>query len=241
VNPVNPEMRASDADRDRVLDVLSAAAGEGRLTAEEFDQRVEAALSSRTLGDLAALTADLGPGAGGSPAEEAVTRIGQHGGSVRRAGRWAVPPRLEMRPSWCDVTLDFTDAVITHDALLIDMKMRGGSLTLVVGPGIVVDADALTVRYADVEIDPGTQPGVPVVLRVHLAGRVRYGWVGTRRVQAGPEESWLRAAGRMRCRIRPRCGSCPPRRTAGRTWSGCSAPGAIPHDAGVSGSSREPG
>ncbi len=183
------EMRASDADRDRVVDVLRAAVTEGRLTAEEFGQRLEAALSSRTIGELAALTADLVPGR--SPATEAgeMMRIDQRGGSVRRAGRWVVPRWLEMRPSWCDVTLDFTDAVIVHDTLLIEMKMRGGSLTLVVGPGIVVDADGLTVRYADVEIDSSAQPGVPVVLRVRLTGRMRYGWIGTRRVHADSEES----------------------------------------------------
>jgi Domain of unknown function (DUF1707) len=199
-------MRASDADRDRVVDVLRAAAGEGRLTTEEFGQRVEAALSARTIGELAALTADLVPGAGwpgglaggvtggpaGSTAADAgdagdVIRIGQRGGSVRRTGRWVVPARLEMSPSWCDVTLDFTEAVIMHDTLLIDMNMRGGSLTLVVGPGIVVDADALTVRYADVEIGTGTEPGEAVVLRVRLAGRMRYGWIGTRRVSAGSD------------------------------------------------------
>jgi Domain of unknown function (DUF1707) len=185
-------MRASDADRDRVADVLRAAAGEGRLTAEEFDQRVEAALSARTIGELAALTADLVPGAGwpGGPGAHTggeVIRIGQRGGSFRRAGRWVVPPRLEMWPSWCDVTLDFSDAVIRQDTLLIDMRMRGGSLTLVVGPGIVVDADALTVRYADVEIDPSTEAGAPVMLRVRLVGRMRYGWIGTRRVRAGSD------------------------------------------------------
>src|SRR6516165_1033052 len=48
-----PEMRASDADRDRVVDVLRDAAGDGRLTADEFEERMEAALSSRTLGELA--------------------------------------------------------------------------------------------------------------------------------------------------------------------------------------------
>jgi Domain of unknown function (DUF1707) len=52
-------MRASDADRDRVVDALRAAAGDGRLTAEEFGERMEAALTSRTRGELAALTADL--------------------------------------------------------------------------------------------------------------------------------------------------------------------------------------
>ena len=46
-------------DRDRVMEVVRAAAGEGRLTPDELDERLKAALSSRTLGELAALTADL--------------------------------------------------------------------------------------------------------------------------------------------------------------------------------------
>jgi hypothetical protein len=61
-----PGVRASDADRDRVVDVLRAAAGDGRLTADEFNERMEAALSSRTLGELAVLTADLAGGPGGA-------------------------------------------------------------------------------------------------------------------------------------------------------------------------------
>ena len=134
-----PEMRASDADRDRVLDMLREAAGDGRLTADEFDERMEAALSSRTLGELAALTADLGPGPGRAgaamPQAEDVVRIDQRGGSVRRTGRWVVPQRLELRSSWCDVWLDFTDAVIPYDTLQVDLNMRGGSLVLVAGPG----------------------------------------------------------------------------------------------------------
>src|SRR5579863_3687076 len=56
-----PEMRASDADRDRVIDVLRAAAGEGRLTPDEFEERMEAVLSARTFGELARFTADLPP------------------------------------------------------------------------------------------------------------------------------------------------------------------------------------
>jgi len=104
-----------------------------------------------------------------------VIRIDQRGGSVRRSGRWVVPRRLELRSSWCDVTLDFTDAVIMHDTLHIDMNMRGGSLILVAGPGIVVDVDSLKVRYTDVELRPGAADGAPVILRVLLAGRARYG------------------------------------------------------------------
>jgi hypothetical protein len=177
-----PQMRASDADRDRVMDVLRVAAGEGRLTPDELDERLEAALSARTFGELAALTADLvaaPPGVAMAQAED-VIRIDQRGGSVRRTGRWMVPQRLELRSSWCDVWLDFTDAVITHDTLRIDLNMRGGSLVLLAGPGLVVDVDSLTLRYADFKVHPGSEPGAPVVLRVQLAGRMRYGWIEQR-------------------------------------------------------------
>jgi uncharacterized protein DUF1707 len=180
----SPEVRASDEDRDRVVDVLRVAAGDGRLTADELDERLEAALSARTLGELSVLTADLvtGPGRSGVATAQAedVIRIDQRGGSVQRTDRWVVPRRLELRPSWCDVTLDFTDAVIMHDTLRIDMNMRGGSLILVAGPGIVVDADSLTVRYTDVNIRPSAEPDAPLILRVQLAGRMRYGRIEAR-------------------------------------------------------------
>ena len=52
-------MRASDADRDRVVALLQQHHAAGRLTAEEFDQRVDAALAARTLGELDELLADL--------------------------------------------------------------------------------------------------------------------------------------------------------------------------------------
>jgi hypothetical protein len=51
--------RASDADRDRAIDVLKAAFVQGRLTKDEFDARVGATLASRTYADLATHTADI--------------------------------------------------------------------------------------------------------------------------------------------------------------------------------------
>ena len=54
-----PEQRASDADRDSAVDILCAAVAEGRLTLAELDERVGAALSARTMCELAALIADL--------------------------------------------------------------------------------------------------------------------------------------------------------------------------------------
>ena len=56
-------LRASDADREQVAERLRHATAEGRLLAEELEQRLEAALSSRTYGELDTLVADL-PGAG---------------------------------------------------------------------------------------------------------------------------------------------------------------------------------
>ena len=55
-------LRASHADRDRVIDGLKAAFVQGRLDQDEFDHRVGQALASRTYAELAALMADLPAG-----------------------------------------------------------------------------------------------------------------------------------------------------------------------------------
>jgi uncharacterized protein DUF1707/uncharacterized protein DUF4190 len=51
--------RAADTDRDRVVEILNKAYGEGRLTKDEYDGRVETALGARTYADLDGVTADL--------------------------------------------------------------------------------------------------------------------------------------------------------------------------------------
>jgi hypothetical protein len=58
-------MLAAAADRERTMDVLKAAFGEGRLTKEEFEIRASRTMSARTYGELSAVVADLpaGPGA----------------------------------------------------------------------------------------------------------------------------------------------------------------------------------
>ena len=63
-------LRASDTDRDAVVDRLRDAAGEGRLEPEELEQRVDGALRARTYGDLAELLVDL-PDGGGVPSRRA--------------------------------------------------------------------------------------------------------------------------------------------------------------------------
>lgn len=77
----NPAMRAATADRERTVDVLKAGFAEGRLTQDEYEDRVERAYGARTYADLAALSADL-PAGPGLP-------------TVTHPGQWAPgpPPR----------------------------------------------------------------------------------------------------------------------------------------------------
>jgi hypothetical protein len=53
------ELRASDAEREAVIERLHLAFAEGRITLSEFDERIGSACAAKTLGDLEVLTADL--------------------------------------------------------------------------------------------------------------------------------------------------------------------------------------
>lgn len=185
----SPELRASHADRDRVVDVLRIAAGDGLLTADELDERLEIALSARTLSELAVLTADLpavSTAADGTAAEVAevkdVVRIEQNfSGAVERTGRWVLPRRLELAVTWCDVTLDLTEAVITQGTLRIDVAMMGKNLTLVTRPGIEVDVDGLALAHCKLRHRRArTAPETRTTLRVDLVGQKAHGKVVVR-------------------------------------------------------------
>ncbi|NGN70195.1 DUF1707 domain-containing protein [Streptomyces sp. A7024] len=180
-------LRASHADRDRVVEVLRVAAGDGRLTAAELDERVGAALAARTQGELAGLTVDLpavSAMAGGAGIAEAkdVVRIEQaHSGAIRREGRWVVPRRMELATQWCAVTLDFTQAVITHGVLHLDLHTMGKTLTLITRPGIVVDTDGLSLAHVKVRIRQAPDAAAaPTVLRVELTGQKAHGRIVVR-------------------------------------------------------------
>jgi hypothetical protein len=175
------QLRASHQDRDRVVEVLRVAAGDGRLTPEELDERLEAALTARTYAELAVLTADLpglgqfapGPVMAAKPKDS--IRIDCTSGSARRDGRWVVPHRIEVRVTSGEVRLDFTEAVITQPSLQIDAEVRSGRLKLVTKPGIVVDTDDVAVRSGHVVIQAPWGADVPVTLRIDVSGRVGSG------------------------------------------------------------------
>ncbi|GAA4062592.1 hypothetical protein GCM10022248_33330 [Nonomuraea soli] len=185
--PAMTELRASDEDRDRVITVLHAAVGDGRLDPVEFDERLDAALTARTVAALTPLVADLVAEPGGfgalalpaDPPAESLTIKEKHG-SVRRDGRWTLPRRLELRTAWSDVLLDLTGAVRSGPELVIEMRVSGGAVELLLAPGMVVDANELSVRHGVVDIARDGDDGTPQTLRVRLVGRMRHGRIGAR-------------------------------------------------------------
>jgi class 3 adenylate cyclase len=179
---------ASHADRDRVVEVLRVAAGDGRLTADELDQRLETALTARTLADLEPLLADLTTAAAAADAPD-LARITCGSGSAKRDASWVVPRRLEIDVGSGTVRLDFRQAVIAVPELRIDARIASGTLRLITRPGIVVDADDLTVNSGSVKVVRPAAPVAPVELRVKISGRV-----GSGSVSAGPPRGgWWRA------------------------------------------------
>lgn len=182
---VTAGLRASHQDRDKVVEVLRIAAGDGRLSAEELDERLEAALTARTFGELAVLTTDLPAAAGTAtaallPRPKEVARIDIASGSTKRAGRWIVPQRLEVQVASGSVTLDFTEAVVAQPTLLIDADVRSGSLTIITKPGIVVDTDEVAVRSGSAKVRAPWSPDVPVTLRIAVSGKVGSGAITAR-------------------------------------------------------------
>jgi len=172
------ELRASHDDRDRVVELLRVSAGDGRLSAEELDERLELAMTARTYGELAQLVSDLpaeGSVASLAPRAKDVVRIDTRSGQVRRVDRWVVPQRMEVRVTSGQVLLDFTQAVITQPTLKLDVDVRSGHVRLLTKPGIVVDTDDVAIRSGHVKVKAPWGPDVPVTLRIEVSGKVGSG------------------------------------------------------------------
>jgi hypothetical protein len=190
------KLRASHDDRAGIVRRLQEAGAAGRLDAEELEQRVEAALSARILGDLADLVADL---PGRSPVESAGIepdhrdRIESELYHAKRDGRWRVPSELVVRVDSGSVILDFTEAELTSPTLDIEARVRGGSLTLITRPGIDVHTRDLMVDSGSVKVDaPWAGPGTsPVILTVTVTGTIEVGELAARPPRRNLKE-WLR-------------------------------------------------
>jgi hypothetical protein len=147
-------LRCSDTDRERVAEALRVAAGDGRLTLSELEDRLERAYSATTYGDLQHLTSDLpagpypvpsvarapapySPGPGSVPVLR-TERISAVLGEEKRGGRWEVPARIEVSVFLGSVKLDFTEAIVRHREVVVHGNVWLGDLTMIVPEGIDV-------------------------------------------------------------------------------------------------------
>ncbi|MFF8711439.1 DUF1707 domain-containing protein [Streptomyces sp. NPDC015184] len=167
-------MRASDADREAVVEQLREAAADGRIDMEELDTRLGQALSARTHAELAPLTEDLGPVV---TAEPLILKGGMHGAS--RSGRWKVPPVIRAHAGMGSVKLDFTLAECRPREVELEVHGEMGGIMIVVPQGWTVRADELELSIGGLkDRTEGTgTPGSPVL---RLTGSCDMGGVTVR-------------------------------------------------------------
>jgi len=162
--PSPRDLRASDTDRDRVLAMLGEAMSDGRLTADEHAERMQRAISARTLGELAELTADL--------AISSAQPVRLDGGKVitgifgpgRRDGRWVVPENLTVTAMFGEVEVDFTQAILQTSRVQLYATVFGGRLRLIVpdGVSVIVSGHMVLGRKRGGTPAPA-DPGAPVI------------------------------------------------------------------------------
>lgn len=142
-------IRASDADRDRIADILRDAMAEGRLTAEEHAERVDAVYRAKTVGELEPLVRDLPtPGAAALPSSAAPYAYGPEAptgpadnlvaifSSSTRKGRWRVGGRTNAFSLFGSVEIDLTEALFGQRLTVINATSIFGSVEIKVPENI---------------------------------------------------------------------------------------------------------
>lgn len=137
-----PALRVSDADRDRVALALREHTVAGRLTLDEFSERVERAYAARSAGELEALTADLPPRVAEEPAERrrepARSMVVVFGGAERH-GRWRIGRRFFCFTMFGGSDIDLRQAEIDGPEVTITAFTLWGGLDVYVPEGVDVD------------------------------------------------------------------------------------------------------
>jgi hypothetical protein len=151
----------ADTDRERVVARLHAAVSEGRITLSEFEQRMTGVLAARTFGDVVPYVDDL-PAVPVAPAHRGPIVL--RGSSMRRDGRWNVPPTMQIEAHGSGVYLDYSEAIITSPVVELEVDLRGAGTKLTVPHGSTVDLTGLSLTGASAQqkgIPTEPQPGRP--------------------------------------------------------------------------------
>ncbi|WP_245642498.1 DUF1707 SHOCT-like domain-containing protein [Nonomuraea candida] len=119
------DLRASDADRDRVAAVLSEALATGRLTSVEHADRLDSAYTAKTVGELVPLTRDL-PEVSASDVPAAIERqvITSKFSKVVRKGRWVASRHTRLSARFGALIIDLSDAVLPGREITVETNAR---------------------------------------------------------------------------------------------------------------------
>ncbi len=198
VNPTDPrQLRASDADRNKVAEALHVAAGEGRIDLDELQDRLDAVYQAKTYADLEPVTQDLPGAMSATPVPIPVSgptpvmpghRIGGtpvHSSSVailsgaERKGRWVVPERYSCFALCGGINLDLREAMFAGPVVTIEASAFMGGVDIIVPEDVTVDVHGSGIMggFEDLASGPGA-PGAPVV---RITGMAVWGGIRVRR------------------------------------------------------------
>jgi hypothetical protein len=183
-------MRVSDSDREGAADVLREAAGQGRITMDELDERLALAYAAKTYADLAAVTRDL-PGPAQAPSAVQPVMAGRIGGTprskfsvaimsgARRMGRWVVPRNYVGVAVMGGIELDLREAQFSEPEVTIHAYTLMGGIEITVPEDVDVDVSGFAFMGGFDHNASG--PGVPGAPRVRILGFALMGGVDVRR------------------------------------------------------------
>lgn len=188
------EMRASDAERERIAEALRVAVAEGRLTMEEFDERLDAAYRARTHAELEPLVRDL-PVPGRSAADPVpatdggwAERIGSTPTSrtgiavmsgFQRKGRWTVARRFTSFVFWGGGEIDLREARFENRDTVIRCFAIMGGIQVTAPPDLDVHVSGVGILGAFDH--SGAGEGSPDSPRVTVTGLALFGGVAVER------------------------------------------------------------
>jgi hypothetical protein len=206
-----PDLRASDADRERVAEILRDALAEGRLDMEEFEERLDATYKARTYGELTPITRDL-PAAGVTVPSVSLTKdvaagpdwsgriVGGEGSSswavavmsgFQRKGRWTMPRRFSCLAFWGGGEIDLREAQFADREVEINAIAIMGGVDVIVPPGVEVVVRGIGVMGGFDHREEGV-PGEPGAPRVIVTGFALWGGVGVQRKPTRAEKLRIR-------------------------------------------------
>jgi hypothetical protein len=207
--PGPDQMRISDADREKVAQVLHMAMSEGRITINELEERLTEVYAAKTVGDLKPVTADLPQT--NAAIEPATTRalglpddrIGGHPGSAAsiaimsgasRKGSWVVPPQHNSFAFWGATEIDLRYARFAEKHSTITAVAIMGGVDVIVPDDINVEVTGIGVMGAfELEDRARTPPASPTAPTVKVTGLAFWGAVVVKRKARKPDAPELEA------------------------------------------------